>query len=252
MTRHTPMAIAFAALAAAPLASAEENQGPWEISAELGAIATSGNTETTTVQGKIDAVQDLEQWRNNYILSVLFKEDEVTQPDGTERTEKTAEKFAASAKSAYKLAEEHSNLFVYASHTDDEFAAYSTYTTLAVGYGRRLYDAETMQLDVELGPGYFWAEQEFEDGTSESEDGAVLRGAANFDWQVSENADFKQVLSVEAAQDNTRTQSDTSLSTSINDSMQMKVGFSLTSDTDVAPGKESTDTTTYINLVYKF
>jgi putative salt-induced outer membrane protein YdiY len=32
----------------------------------------------------------------------------------------------------------------------------------------------------------------------------------------------------------------------------MKVGMQLQNDTDVAPDKESTDTTTYINLVYRY
>jgi len=32
----------------------------------------------------------------------------------------------------------------------------------------------------------------------------------------------------------------------------MKVGIAVANDTDVAPGKEKTDTTTFINLVYSF
>lgn len=254
LTRVTALAagVAAAALAAPVMAQDEGEDKRWKATAELGAIATSGNTESTSFQGKVDATHELRRWKNQYVFSTLFQEDEITQADGSTETETTAEKFSASVKSAYKLARDNTNLFVFGSHTDDEFGSYSTYSTIAVGYGARLYDAETMQLDVELGPGYYWAEQEFEDGTSESEDGAIIRGAAQYEWQLTDNAEFKQVLSVESGQDNTRTVSDTSLSARINSSMQMKVGFNLSTDTEVAPGKEKTDTTTYANIVYKF
>jgi multidrug efflux pump subunit AcrB len=62
----------------------------------------------------------------------------------------------------------------------------------------------------------------------------------------------QQRLSVEAADDNTRTISDTSLSVRLYNALQMKVGMRLQNDSDVAPDKESTDTTTYINLVYRY
>jgi putative salt-induced outer membrane protein YdiY len=251
--RLTALAAGLAALNAAPtLAQDEEAAKVWKATAELGMIVTSGNTETTTFQGKMDATQDLEMWKNQYVISALFKEDEITQADGTKETEKIAEKISGSVKSAYKLNKDNANLFIFGSHTDDKFGAYTKYSTLAVGYGDRLFETDTMQLDVEIGPGYYWSEQELDDGTTVEEDGAIVRAAAQYDWQVTESADFQQTLAVESGQDNTRTVSDTSLSARINGSMQMKVGFTVQSDSDVAEDKEKTDTTTYVTLVYKF
>lgn len=237
--------------AASGVVAQEEESRTWKASAEIGAIATSGNTESTTFNGKLDATQDLERWKNQYTLSILYSEDEVAQPDGTVASETTAEKFSGSVKSAYKINRENANLFVFASHSEEEFGAYQKYSTVALGYGNRLLETSTMQLDAEIGPGYYWAEQDTVDGLVE-EDGALLRAAAQFDWQVSPTADFKQVLSVESAQENTRTVSDTSLALRINGSMQMKVGYTIQHDSEVAPDKENTDTTTYVNLVYKF
>lgn len=248
----TTIAASLVALSAAPGVVAQEKENRvWKASAEIGAIATSGNTESTTFNGKLDAAQDLDRWKNQYTLNILYSEDEVAQPDGSVASETTAEKYAASVKSAYKINRENANLFVFGSHTDDEFGAYQKYTTLALGYGNRLFETETMQLDAEIGPGYYWAEEDTVDGVIE-EDGALLRAAAQFDWQVSPTADFKQVVSTESAEDNTRTVSDTSLALRINGSMQMKVGYTIQHDSDVGPEKENTDTTTYANLVYKF
>lgn len=237
----------------APYAMAQDDENkPWSISTELGVISTSGNTEATSIQGKIDAKQRLTRWHNHYIFSALFKEDQVTEDDGTKNTEKTAEKYFGSIKSAYQLENEHSNFFMFGSHAEDKFGSYNRYSTIAIGYGTRLFDGQSVQLDAEVGPGYFRGERVLADESIETETGMILRGAASLAWQISPSAEFKQTLSVESGEDNTRTVAESSLSTRINASMQMKVGFNVANDSNVAPDKENTDTMTYVNLVYNF
>lgn len=237
---------------------AEEANKTWEVEVDVGAIATSGNTDTTSLQLKIDAKQNLEKWENQYIFNSLFKEDSVKQDDNTSSREKTAEKYFGSAKFAYLLGVEQSYLFGFGSYTEDKFGAYRTYKTIALGYGNWLYNGPSFNWFVEAGPGYFEGEKVTESNdplvpnTLTDESGAMLRAATALEWKISENATFKQLVSVESGSDNTRTQSETSLSTSINKSMKMKVGLAVANDSDVAPGKEKTDTTTFINLVYSF
>jgi len=250
--RASAATVALAAMTSAPLALAADQDRTWRASAELGAIATSGNTEAVSIQSKLDARQELERWRNQYTLSVLFKEDQIRQADGSTRTEQTAERYSGSARSAYKLADEHSSLFVYGSHTDDAFGAYRTYSTISVGYGNRLMNTDTMLLDVEIGPGYFWSKRELGGGVNDRDDGGLLRVGADYSWQMSETAEFVQTVSVEAGADNTRTVSDTSVSARVLDALQMKVGFNVQRDSEVAPDKENTDTMTYVNMVYRF
>jgi len=235
-----------------------EDKRPWEVEVDLGAIATSGNTETTSLQLKVDAKQNLEKWENQYIFSSLFKQDDVEQDDGSTSNEKTAEKYLGSLKSAYIFGVEKSYLFGFVSHTNDKFGAYRTYTTVALGYGDWLYSTPNLNWFVEAGPGYFEGEKVLESDdnltpdTLVNESGAILRAATALEWKITKTAEFKQVISVESGADNTRTISETSLSTSISDAMQMKVGVSVANDSDVAPGKEKTDTTTFVNLVYNF
>lgn len=250
------LVLALSALTTA--AFADEKKRPWEVEIDVGAIATSGNTETTSLQFKVDAKQNLEKWENQYVFNSLFKEDEVTQDDDTTSKEKTAEKYFGSAKFAYLLGVEKSYLFGFGSYTDDKFGAYRTYTTVALGYGDWLYSSPKLNWFVEAGPGYFEGEKVVQgDGDTVpdsivDESGAMLRAATALEWKISSSAVFKQMVSVESGADNTRTQTETSLSTSINGSMKMKVGFAVANDTDVAPGKEKTDTTTFVNLVYSF
>lgn len=255
--QKTSLTLALLTFAATAVAQ-DEPKRPWDIEIDLGAIATSGNTETTSIQAKLDAKQNLEKWENQYILSSLFKEDEVTQDDGTTSKEKTAEKYFGSAKFAYLIGVEKSYLFGFGSHTRDDFGAYRTYNTVALGYGDWLYSSRTLNWFIEAGPGYFEGEKVTKSDdpavpdTITDESGAILRAATALEWKITATAEFKQMISVESGSDNTRTQSETSLSTSITEAMKMKVGFTVANDTDVAPGKEKTDTTTFVNLVYNF
>ncbi len=230
---------------------AEETEKSWEVSAELGAISTTGNTETTSYNGKLEASHKMEKWHNSYVLSGMQKKDTVTNADDTKVSEKTADKYFLSMKSAYSLVKEHSNLFVFASHANDEFGAYLEYSAFSAGYGTRLLSTDSSQFDVEIGPGYYWGEKSFDTGAV-SESGAMLRAAGTFSWQISDSAQFKQEINTDVGEDNTRIVSNTSLSSKVNDRMQMKVGYTVSHDSEVAVEKEATDTTTYVNLVYNF
>jgi putative salt-induced outer membrane protein len=227
---------------------ANEIDKTWTTSAELGAITTTGNTVGTSITGKIDAKQELENWSNQYIFTAFFKEDEKTDADGNKVKERSAERYLISAKAAYKLDDEFEKLFMFGSYTDDKFGAYTKYTTLAVGYGTRLYNSENMSLDAEIGPGYVTGKR----SSGETEKGVVARAAASFKWTLSESATFGQTLSVEYGDDNTRTIAETSLSAKINGALQMKAAFLVQNDSTVPVDKKATDTQTTLTLVYSF
>ena len=223
-------------------------EGGWFTSAELGAITTSGNTTGTSVTGKIDARHETANWSHEFIVSGFFKEDEYENEDGNVERSKSAERFAASAKASLKLLGENKRAFVIGSHVTDRFGAYSRYSSIAVGHGSRWLNTADTSLDVEIGPGYFAGER----ATGEDESGLTVRGAAQLRWRVSPSAFFAQTVSVEKGTSNTRSVAETSLSTKINSTMQMKAGFSARNDSSVPDGKKNTDTQTSLTMVYSF
>ena len=227
---------------------AEEAVKPWSTSAELGAIATSGNTKGTSITGKIDSKQELENWSNEYAFAAFYKEDELTNATGEKVTEKSAERFFISGKGGYKLDTDHAKLYIFGSYTDDTFGAYKKYALVSVGYGDRLYQDDTKTLEAEVGPGYYSGRTS--DDTTEN--GAMVRAAATLNWKISDTAGFKQTLSVEMGENNTRTGAESSISAKINGSMQMKAAFLVMNDSDVPLGKKKTDTQTSLTLVYSF
>jgi putative salt-induced outer membrane protein YdiY len=228
--------------------SSNETKLGWSTSAELGAITTSGNTKGTSITGKIDSKQELEQWSNDYTFSAFFKRDETEADDGQTIVETSAEKYAASAKGGYKLNKDTARLFVFGSHVDDRFGAYTEYTTLAIGYGDELFKTDTMSLEGEVGPGYYRGKTDLE----ETENGMIVRGAATYRWQISESARFKQTVSLEYGEDNRRSIAESSLTAKINGRMQMKAAFLVQNDSKVPVGKKKTDTQTSLTFVYSF
>ena len=182
---HAPLAVAMPAIP----------DGGWFTSAELGAITTSGNTNGTSVTGKIDARHETARWSHEFIASGYFKEDEY----------------------------------------EDEF-------------GEPVKSRSAQRWAVEIGPGYSVGKRDNE----EEERGMTVRSAAQFRWQVSPSAFFAQTVSVEKGTGNTHSVAETSLSTKINGSMQMKAGFSVRNDSDVPDDKKNTDTQTSLTMVYSF
>jgi putative salt-induced outer membrane protein len=220
----------------------------WYTQAELGAISTSGNTAGTSVTGKIDARQELSNWSNEYIVSGFFKDDDIQNGDGTHEHTRSAQRYSASAKAAFKLLEDGHRAFFLGSHVNDKFGAYTRYTSVGVGYGTQLLRREDRTVDVEVGPGYFHGEN----STGGIESGPTVRGAAQLRWRLSPSAAFSQMVSVERGTSNTHSIAETALSTKINGTMQMKAAFSARSDTNVPETKKNTDTQTSLTLVYSF
>lgn len=216
---------------------------PLSMDGEFGFISTTGNTETTSFKGKLAAHQELEMWSNDFVVEGLYKKDDVAGESQT-----TAQKYFMSAQGNYKLENPDHRLFGFASYADDKFSSYDYQATLAVGWQQKLWDDPSSRFSYSIGPGYSFAKT----SEGESENGLIVRGALDYQWKVSDNATFKQILSTEVGSNNTKSKSETSLSAKINDSLSLKVSLLMDHNTDVAEGKENLDTQTAVTVVYTF
>lgn len=248
------------AASAASNVAAEEVQ-TWQVTSELGAIITSGNTETTTLKGGIKVLQNLDRWNNEYKIDGIYKEDEIENDAGVKEEQRTNEKYSISAQGNYKLSNDYSHLFIYGSHVSDYFGAYRNESVISAGYGQRLINRSDMWLNAEVGPGYKYFQypdnstEVDENGNSlagESEGEIIALGKLDYNWQISDNAKFLQLVAVEYGDTNTKVRSETALLAKISGSLQMKVAYNIINNSDVADDKESTDTETSLTLVYSF
>ena len=111
-----------------------------------------------------------------------------------------------------------------------------------------MWEDDISMLSYSIGPGYSFAE------TSEGveQNGLIVRGALDYQWKISDTANFKQLLSTEVGTDNTKSKSETSVSANISESLSLKVSLILDHNSVVANDRDNLDTQTAVTLVYSF
>ncbi|MFT4940100.1 MAG: putative salt-induced outer membrane protein, partial [Paraglaciecola sp.] len=237
--------IVFGLLAATNVC-AEDKVKPFKMDGEFGLIATSGNTDTTSVKGKLSAHHEIEKWSNDFIFEALYKKDEVTLESGETASQTTAQKFFLSGQGNYKLENPNHRLFAFGSYEDDKFSSYDYQSTVAAGWSQKVWEDDTSKFEYSVGPGYTFAKRA--DGTSEN--GVIVRGALDYQWKISDTATFKQLLSTEVGENNTKSKSETSVSAQINGSLSLKLSLTMDHNSDVLEGTENLDTQVAATVVY--
>lgn len=237
--------LAVACLTLAPLAQAEDNKHLTG-EAELGVLMTSGNTEETKVNGRLALAQETARWRNSGNFSTRYTEAD---------DETTTEEYQAALEADYKF-DDHQYWFVRGAWEDDRFSGYDFESTATTGYGNRVWQSgERSFLDLSAGVGYRYNKlQQVNAEGDDVEDEAIARLAARFDYALSDNALFRQKLSTETGLDenNTISESETSLQSNIVGNLSMKAAFRVKYVSDAPEGIDSTDTETSLSLLYGF
>jgi len=223
--------ILLLALAAAPAAA------QWQPSAELGAVSTSGNSDTTSVNGRFGLKGEDGDWTHDYHAAALWSE---------QSGEQTANRFEIGAKAGRKLGE-RTYLGGAARYEDDDFAAYDYQATMALNYGAWLLREDGRSFQLEGGPGLRRARVA---DTGDVESSALMRGFADYQHQLTDSTKFFNTLLVEASGDNTFAQNDIGIAVSINRSLALKAAFQARHNTEVAAGTERTDTLASVNIVW--
>jgi putative salt-induced outer membrane protein len=238
-------AVAITAVAIAPFASAQEADN-WKGETELGVLITSGNTEETNIKGRLGLIHEVETWRNTGEFRTNYSETD----DQT-----TAEKYQASLETDYKFAEDQ-YWFLRGSYEDDRFSGYDFESSVTTGYGNRVWTSgERSFLDLSVGGGYRYNKLQMVNAEGEdTEEEAIARLAGQFDFALSENSLFRQKLSTEIGLDenNTVTESETSLQANVVGNLSMKAAFRVKHLSDPPAGSEDTDTETSLSLIYGF
>ncbi|MCI0506549.1 MAG: DUF481 domain-containing protein [Gammaproteobacteria bacterium] len=216
----------------------EEKPSTWIADLGLGYVKTTGNTETTTVKGDIEAIKEIEKWRHTVNAEGLNTSD---------RDITTAERYFLSGKSDYKYSE-FNYIYATATYDKDHFSGFDYRTTFSAGYGRRIIHEPALSLDGEIGPGMRYSRPD----TGESEDEFMGRLAANLKWKISDNSEFTQDLYSDIGEDATITKSITALSANINKSLALKLSYTYKYTSEVPVGIEKSDTETVVTIVYKY
>ncbi len=216
----------------------EEEKGPWSGKAAMGYLATSGNTENSTLNAAFEVAYETGNWKHSFNAAAF---------NASEDEESTSESYEWAAKTERSFSE-FDYLFGQLHWRKDRFSSYETQFSQTVGYGRRILNSDRHHLDAEIGGGA--RQSELADGTSVDE--FVIRGAMKYTFAFSENAEFRQSVAVEAGDENTYLESISAVSASLIGNLALVASYTIKHNTDVLPGLEKTDTYTALSLEYLF
>ncbi len=233
--------VLIAGLIAAPVAlfaQDVEDEDGWSGKAALGYLATSGNTENSTLNANFAVAYATGKWTHSVeALAISASENDTS----------TAEAYDLGWKSERELSAK-SFLFGRIQWRKDNFGAYDTQFSQTVGYGRRLIETDVHKLNVEVGAGARQSELQF--GGDENE--TIITAGGFYNWTFSESADFTQNLSTEIGGENTYIESYTAVTAKLVGNLALVASYTIKHNTDVPPLIEETDTYSALSLEYTF
>ena len=216
----------------------EEPESPWSGKATLGYLATSGNTENSTLNTGVEVGFATGKWQHLATAAAISASDNEIA---------TAEAYALGWKSERNLTDTDF-LFGRLAWRKDRFSGYDSQFSQTVGYGRRLVNTDKHVLNVEVGAGS--RQSKLNTGITENE--AIFRGGAYYKWLFSETAEFRQDLTTEAGSNNTYLESVSAISAKLLGDLALVASYTIKSNTDVPALTEKTDTYTALSLEYLF
>lgn len=228
----TAMTLSFSAMAQ------QEPASPWTGTATLGYLATSGNTENSTLNTGVEVGFATGDWQHSANAFAIT---------ASENKASTAEAYELGWKTERNLTDKDF-LFGRLNWRKDRFSGYDTQFSQTVGYGRRLIDTDVHHLNVEAGVGA--RQSELISGIKENE--TIFRGGAYYKWLFSETAHFRQDLTVEAGSKNTNLVSVSALTAKLMGNLAMVASYTIKNNSDVPAPTEKTDTYTALSLEYAF
>jgi len=233
---------AWLLLTAGALMAADLQVGELKQHVELGYLGTSGNSDSKT----LNALYSNEyQWTDR--IDTQFRTDAYYgEQDGT----KTAERYRAHVIGNYHI-DPRWYAYAEAGALRNTFDGYNQQYNGGLGCGYVVWDNPTQLLKLRAGYQYRYANLT----TGVNEDYHYLKLGANHEYHFNEKTSLVSELNfledLESASDY-ETVFRTALKTQLVDTLSLKIGFEVKYDNTPVPGKESTDTTTSVGIVYDF
>jgi putative salt-induced outer membrane protein len=228
----------------------EEPAQGWSGSVAGGYTAVRGNTESETENLKAEVRYDSGRWHHSLLGTAVGASQDVEVVDNgvtTTVNQTSAEAYKVLAKTKYDLADRW-YAFGLAEYNKDRFSSYDYQIFEAAGVGWRVWRTQSMELNLEAGPGLTQSKLQ----TGEEQNEAVARVGGDYHWHISENAVFSETVSSSIGSDNTYIESLTELKAGIVGNLALVLGYLWKHNTDVDPGTDKSDTLTSVSLEYKF
>jgi putative salt-induced outer membrane protein len=228
------------------------DEGPWSGLIAAGYTEVSGNTESASFRLNAEINYAVDKWNHQLLGRAVIDSSDATITDPntgqtTTENQTTAESYKAAWESNYDLSE-RTYLFGLLEYNKNRFSSYERQIYEFAGIGRHFIVTDAHKLNGQVGFGA--GQSKLTDGTDENE--FTTRLAGDYTWKFSENASFKQTLSMNIASSNTYTESLTELRAGVIGDINLVLSYGIQHNSDVLPGTDKKDTYTTISVEYAF
>jgi putative salt-induced outer membrane protein len=216
----------------------EEEESPFSGNVTLGYLATTGNTETSSLNGGVELAYQYARWLHEAKANAI---------NASESSQTTAEAYDVTWRSGWDITDKDS-LFGRLVWRKDRFGAFDEQFSQTLGYSRRVLTGDKHKLRADVGGGA----RQSTDQVGVDSDEVILTGGLDYRWQFSETALFRQQLVIEAGEDNTFTESITSITAQLIGALNLTASYTYRNNSEAPAGTNNTDTRTAIALEYGF
>lgn len=210
----------------------------WSGNLQLGGVQTTGNAQSSTVDGKFRLNYVHHKFQNTLHLGGLY-----ASTNGST----SAQSWMGGNQARYSFTK-HDYLFGLLNAQVVRFSGYDYQVSEVIGLGRRLYDSQRQTLDIEAGVG---ARQSRVTGERETDVG-VSRLGADYELDITQHSSFHQHFSAEMGVNNTYVQSVSALKMAIYGALSANLSYTIAHNSHVPSGTHKTDTITSVALQYGF
>jgi putative salt-induced outer membrane protein YdiY len=215
----------------------------WSGKGALGYVMARGNTDTTALNGSVDAKDVAGNWTNLVGSSMLR-----AATSGVT----SAYRYEGHSQSNYRLTEE-SYAFASLRYEHDGFSTFQHQAVLAAGYGYKFLDTPVVKLAGEIGAGDRKSEVRL---TGAQETDHVGRASINYEQAINPLTKLVDAWNVESGPDDTFMTNDLGLQVKVSAKLALSVDYQVHHHSNVTqlPGTVvyKTDQLTTVNLVFSF
>jgi len=227
-------------------------------SAELGFLYKTGNTHSADIKTGIDLRFEQDRWSSLLNIDLLIKKTDITDKNtGDLHFKTTDQKWTIASQTNYSLDSSQKN-YIYGTawYEENEFSSFIKQNSVSSGWGRHWYKTNKASLWGDIGPGF--KSDKFratDDEPTKTITSWIIQAQALYIRKLGDNVELKQYLSAKKAIKvgvNSIYKAETSLTTKLISTLQLKFTFTVNYNTDIEDDKKNVDTQTAVTLVYSF
>lgn len=227
-------------------------------STELGFLYKAGNTHSADIKTGLDLRFEKGRWLSLLNIDLLLKKADVADKEtGKLHFKTTDQKWNIASQTNYSLeTDEKHYIYGNAWYEENKFSSFIKQSSFSTGWGKYWYKTNQASLWSDIGPGFKREQLRASTKTlGNTITSWIIQAQMLYIRKLNEHVELKQYLSAKQvinSGENSIYKAETSITTKLISTLQLKFTFTLDYNTDIKDDKNNLDTQTAFTLVYSF